>query len=201
VIPVLIPILILAAGASARMAPRDKLLEPVAGEPILRRTARIAVATGAPVTVVLPPDRPWRNAALRGLALTVVTAQDAGQGMATSLRAGLAALPPAAGLMILPADMPGFETADLSLMIATFAADPTRILRGATADGQPGHPAIFPADLWPALAVLTGDEGGRPVIRAHADRLVMVPLPDNRAILDLDTPEDWAQWQTGEQSR
>ena len=99
--------------------------------------------------------------------------------------------------MILPADMPGFTTAALSSLIGQFQTDPTRILRGGTADGQPGHPAIFPRDLWPALAKVTGDEGGRSVIQGNKDRVRVIPLPGPMALLDLDTPEDWAAWRRG----
>ena len=190
----MIPILILAAGASSRMAPRDKLLEPVAGEPILRRTARMARQASDSVIIVLAHDRPLRLAALAGMDIKLVIATDAAQGMTASLRAGIGAAPKAPGLMVLPADMPGLEAADLSQMIARFVQDPDRLLRGTSDTGQPGHPAIFPADLWPALAALTGDEGGRSVIMANRSRLTLVPLPGDRATLDLDTPEDWDRW-------
>jgi CTP:molybdopterin cytidylyltransferase MocA len=53
-------ILILAAGASSRMAPRDKLLEQIDGQPLIARSLRTALATGLPVTLTLPPDRPKR---------------------------------------------------------------------------------------------------------------------------------------------
>ena len=48
-------ILILAAGASSRMRGRDKLLQPIRGKPILRMVVDMALATGAPVMVTLPP--------------------------------------------------------------------------------------------------------------------------------------------------
>lgn len=186
-------ILILAAGASSRMAPRDKLLEEIDGEPLLRLVARRAVETGAPVIVVLPPDRPLRARALAGLALTTALAGDAARGMTASLRAGIAALPPdCPGVMVLPADLPGPTSADLARLLALFAADPRAILRATAEDGREGHPALFPADLFPALAGLSGDEGGRSVLQANRDRLRLVPLPGDRAVLDLDTPEDWA---------
>ena len=61
-------ILLLAAGSSSRMRGGDKLLEPVAGRPLLTRIAEAALATGLPVHVALPPDRPasaarrdWRS--------------------------------------------------------------------------------------------------------------------------------------------
>jgi len=188
-------ILILAAGASSRMGARDKLTEQVAGQPLLTRGCERALATGAPVTVVLPPDHPARHMTLTGLPLRIVIVQNAVEGMAASLRAGLASLPDhSPGVMILPADMPDLTTDDLRLMLDHFARDPSRIWRGASADGQAGHPALFPAEFYPDLMAVQGDEGGRSVLMSHQNRVALVPLPGTNAVLDLDTPEDWAAW-------
>ncbi|MFN3972656.1 MAG: NTP transferase domain-containing protein [Gemmobacter sp.] len=192
-------ILILAAGASSRMKGKDKLIEMVDGLPLLRRSACIALACGVPVVVVVPPDRPERVATLDGLPLHCVVAQDARLGMAASLRAGFGALRDtgAGAAMILPADMPDVTTADITRMLEAAAADPSAILRATAEDGTPGHPVILPADLWPELEALTGDEGGRSVVARHRDRLRLVALPGRRALTDLDTPEDWASWRAG----
>lgn len=184
-------ILILAAGASTRMRGGDKLLEPVAGRPQLARIARAALATGAPVRVALPPDRPTRNAALAGLAVQPILVTDAAEGMAASIRVGLAGWQD--GVMILPADMPELTASMLSRMIAAHQAEPGAILRGASGD-EPGHPVIFPADLLPALRQLHGDAGARSVIAREQPRLRLIALPGRAALTDLDTPEDWAAW-------
>ena len=76
----LVVIAILAAGASSRMRGGDKLLEMVQGEPMLRRQARLALQTGAPVIVTLPTDRPDRNLALAGLDVQVIGVPDAEMG-------------------------------------------------------------------------------------------------------------------------
>jgi CTP:molybdopterin cytidylyltransferase MocA len=149
--------------------------------------------------VTLPPDRPDRLAALQDLPVLPLTVPDAASGMSASLREGVAAArrlvtETLAGLMILPADMPEFTTPALDAIIAAFRAQPDLIWRGATAGGQPGHPAVFPRDLWPDLARIAGDQGGLSVIRAHAGRTALLPLPGEMAIIDLDTPEDWAAW-------
>lgn len=176
----------------------DKLLEQVRDEPLLRRQVRIAAETGCPVLVALPRDRPDRHQAINGMPATIVLVPDAALGMSSSLRQGLAAVraldPVPAGLMVLPADMPEFTSPALQLVIDCFRRDPTRIVRGTAADGRPGHPAIFPADLWDALDRITGDQGGREVLIDHPDRIRPVPLPGKMAITDLDTPEDWALW-------
>lgn len=194
-----VAILILAAGASTRMRGRDKLMQPIGGQPILRRIAETALGTGMPVWVTLPPGAGARQAALDGLAVRIVPVPDARLGMSRSLVRGLAGITTAdlaatAGLMILPADMPDFTTEALDGLIQAFRSAPRQIWRGSAADGQPGHPAIFPRDLWPELARVTGDEGGRSVLLAHRDRLSLLPLPGAMALRDLDTPEDWAAY-------
>ena len=196
--PVRVVILLMAAGASSRMRGADKLLQVIDGETLLHRQAARACATGNPVIVTLPPDGVLRQAALAGLPVTAVPVPDARLGMAASLRAGVTAaagLPGrAAGLMVVPADMPDLTTADLAALIAAFGGAPDRIWRGAAADGTPGHPAIFPRAMWPALAAVTGDRGGIDVIRAAGDGVRLCPLPGRAALTDLDTPEDWAAW-------
>ncbi|WP_136645399.1 NTP transferase domain-containing protein [Tabrizicola sp. YIM 78059] len=195
-------ILILAAGASSRMRGGDKLLLPVGHQPLLRHVARGALGTGAPVTVTLPSGATARRKVLADLPVRIVEVPDAALGMSRSLVRGMAAVEPDAGpedgVMILPADMPGFTTAVLADLIARFRADPDLIIRGGTLDGQPGHPAIFPRDLWPELARVTGDEGGRSVLRQSQGRIRVIPLPDRMALLDLDTPEDWAAWRAAQ---
>ncbi|OZB13387.1 MAG: hypothetical protein B7X55_13005, partial [Rhodobacterales bacterium 34-62-10] len=99
-------ILILAAGASSRMRGGDKLLEEVAGQPLLRVMLEraLAVAQG-PVVCTLPgPDHP-RSSCLAGLSVTSVFVLDAAEGMVASIRGGVTALPQGWGaVMILPAD-------------------------------------------------------------------------------------------------
>lgn len=190
-------ILILAAGASSRMRGVDKLMQPVRRKPLLRHMAETALATGSPVSVTLPPDAASRREALRDLPVRIIDVPDADLGMSRSLVRGIGALSdagPEDGVMVLPADMPGFTRAALSDLIDRFRVDPDLILRGGGLDGQPGHPVIFPRDLWPMLSRVTGDEGGRTVIQQNKGRVRVIPLPDAMALIDLDTPEDWAAW-------
>ena len=186
-------ILIPAAGASSRMAPRDKLMEPVGGVPLLRDRALAALATGAAVVVTLPPDRPERETVIADLALRIVFVPQASEGMGRSIAAGVAATRGAAGAMLLPADMPDITTAALAAMMDAFDGDPGAIHRGASR-GRPGHPVIFPADLMESLADLDGDEGARRIVEAHADRVRLHDLPGLAATCDLDTPAAWANW-------
>lgn len=190
-----VAILILAAGASSRMRGADKLLEPVDGRPLLAERAEAALTTGATVVVALPARdvAPARWRALEGLAVTCVTVEDAAAGMAASLVAGLHALPAdAAGVLILLADMPEITPADMRALLDDF--DGSTILRGAGADGTPGHPVLFAARDFAALAQVAGDQGARDVLSRERARVRLVPLPDAHAVTDLDSPEDWASW-------
>jgi molybdenum cofactor cytidylyltransferase len=184
-------LLLLAAGASSRMRGGDKLLEEIGGEPLLRRAAREAVATGLEVIVALRPDRPERDRVLHGLAVRRVPVPDASDGMSASLRAAVAAAPAEAPVAVLLADMPEIAAEDLRALVAAFdAAGGSTIVRAAGEDGLPGQPVIFPARLKPDLLAVSGDAGGRDILRR--EEVLLVPLPGRRALTDLDTPEDFA---------
>lgn len=190
-----IAILILAAGKSSRMGGRDKLLEDAGGTALLARVTQRAQATDLPVFVSLPDVRGRRAMLINPGTATLVPVPDRDEGMAASIRAGATALlQDNFAVMILPGDMPDLQTSDLLALARAFSSHPNNILRATAADGTPGHPVIFPADLLPALTAVAGDSGARSVIRANADRLKTLALPDNRATCDLDTPQDWANW-------
>lgn len=189
-------ILILAAGAASRMRGGDKLREEVAGQPLLRLILEraLAAATG-PVLCTLPDADHPRMACLEGLDVMPVLVPDAAEGMGASIRAGVTALPQSSdAVMILPADLPELDSADLRRMIAAHEAAPDAILRAVDRDGQHGHPVVFPAALFDALQACHGDSGARDLLRAYKDRIITIPLPAHHATTDLDTPEDWAVW-------
>ena len=192
-----VSILVLAAGASRRMRGRDKLLEPVAGRPLLRRVAEAALASQADeVVVVLPPAGEARSAVLAGLRVTPVVAAEAAAGMASSIRAGLAALDPAAeAVVLLLADMPEIGATEIDRVIAAFDPEEGReIVRATAEDGTPGHPVLFGRRFFESLAALTGDAGAREILRTAPDFVTEVPTTGQAAVTDLDTPEAWAAW-------
>ncbi len=188
-------VLIPAAGAAARMRGGDKLMEPVDGQPQLCRVVRAALDTGCRVAVTLRPGDEPRRAALAGLEPILIEVPDASEGMAASLRRGAAACPPGHGLMVLPADMPELGSSDLARVVAAARTNPDSIVRATSQDGRPGQPVLFPPRLVPRFAGLSGDSGARALLQG--EDVLAVPLPDMRALTDLDTPEDWAAWRAG----
>ncbi|MHA3913311.1 NTP transferase domain-containing protein [Halovulum sp. GXIMD14793] len=192
-----VEVLLLAAGAARRMRGADKLLQEVDGIPVLRRAANAALASAAAkVHVVLPPASDARRAALDGLAVETVTAADASTGMAASLRAGLRAARGADAVIVMLADMPDVEVGHLDALIAAYDPDKGHeICRAVTEDGQPGHPVLFGRRFFESLSALEGDQGARSVVAA-AKEFVTDVKTGSAALLDLDTPEQWAEYQT-----
>lgn len=194
-------ILIPAAGASSRMRGRDKLMEDVRGQPLLRDRVEMALGLGHPVLVTLPPDRPRRGESLSDLAdpnLSQIIIEDAATGLSASLRAGAdrASRHGYAALMVLLPDLPDLTRQDIRIVLQ--AIDQKKIIRATAENGTAGHPVVFPSHLLPEMLQLTGDRGAQDLLRRHP--VTPVALPGQRAITDLDTPEAWTAWrkrQTG----
>lgn len=187
-----VSIVIPAAGSSSRMRGKDKLLQLVHGVPLLRLVAERAQRVSSDVIVALPKESDRRRA-LDGLAVTIVSVDSPSDGMSASLMAGVTCVSRhATGIMILPADMPDISEDDLSNIVQHF--DKSReITRGVSETGVAGHPVVFPISLKDELMKLHGDTGARDLIANR--KVVLVELPSDHALVDLDTPEDWARWQ------
>ncbi len=196
-----IPIILLAAGQSRRMRGIDKLLQQVDGTPLLRRSAQIALGAG-PVIVALPPEPHDRYAALDGLPVELVPVPDAAEGMNASLRTAMQHLPDdSPAVVVLLADLPDLTAQDIKKVIHSIEnKGKSTIHRGATFDGNPGHPVAFDRSLFAELSALRGDEGAQTVVRRHKAHVKLIPLEGNRARLDLDTPEAWARWRANRET-
>jgi molybdenum cofactor cytidylyltransferase len=190
-------VLIPAAGAARRMRGADKLLESVGGVAQLRRAVNAARRSGAAkVWVTLRPGDVARGAVLKGSWVKRIEVPDWEEGIAASLRAGAiaATAQKARALIVLLADLPEIEAADIAQLVAAHATAPDAIWRATAQDGTPGHPVLFPARLFAALAALSGDTGARDVLAAEEATLRDIALPGTRAVTDLDTPEAWSAW-------
>lgn len=188
---------VLAAGASARMGGRDKLIEDAGGMPLLTRVLSAVGRSAIDETVVvLRPDDAARTEALADSGARIVRNSRAAEGMGTSIAAGVRALSPGLdGALIVMGDMPEIGPADIDRLTAAFdAAEDREIIRARTEDGRPGHPILFGRRFFEALRMLDGDIGARALVAEHPEFLVEVPLPGLAALTDLDTPEDWRRW-------
>jgi CTP:molybdopterin cytidylyltransferase MocA len=191
----MIPILILAGGTSSRMGGVDKLFEHVDGVRLLSLQIDRACQFGGLVYVALPSKDHPRLSLLEGTRALPLFVSSAAEGMGGTLRGAVPQLPECTAFMVLLADLAALEVADLATVIKAHRDSPDALIwRGTTAEGRAGHPIIFDASLRPEFEKLSGDNGGNRIVRSHSDRTCFVSLPDDHARLDLDTPDDWAQW-------
>ena len=192
----MIPIVILAAGASQRMGGTDKLMREIDGVPLLTRSVRTAAKTGHPVFVTIPSPAHARYAALRNEPATCFDVPEAKEGIGGSIRGALKRLPPSAAVMIFLADMPDLETNDLLAIFQARKDKPNaKIWRATNKDGRQGHPILFSGSLTPDLLGLFGDSGAKRIVSTNSNDLVLVPIPGDRATCDLDTEEQWRFWE------
>lgn len=179
---------VLAAGRSSRMGGPNKLLALFDGRPLVRLTAERALSSRVAGTVVVTGHQEERvRAALSGLSVTMVRNDDFASGLASSLKAGIAALPAeATGALILLGDMPGVAGADLERLVAAFqAAGGTSAVR-ATHLGKRGNPVLLPRALFASVSMLEGDTGARHLVEGSA--VVDVEIGEGASI-DVDTPD------------
>jgi CTP:molybdopterin cytidylyltransferase MocA len=174
----MIAAIVLAAGASTRLG-EPKQLIVIGGETLLERAVRTArEAVCAPVVVVLGADAEWiRERCDLGDGLVIVNL-DWEEGMASSIRIGVAAVHGADGVVLMTCDQPAVTAGHLRKLTAT-----GEITASAYA-GRRGVPAYFPAAASPALMRLTGDAGARELLRDAAT----VDLAGGE--LDVDTAVD-----------
>jgi len=185
--------IVLAAGRSSRMAPRNKLLEPVEGRPMVAHVAGVALESGAdPVIVVMGFDAQRIEEALGDLKLTLVHNPDFAAGLSTSLRAGVKALPATvAGALICLGDMPKIDPAVLLALMAAFT--------GVTAicvpmhQGRRGNPVLWGKRYFTEIIGLSGDRGAKSLIARHAEHVVEVEVGTASIFEDIDAAADLAR--------
>ncbi|MFN4206112.1 MAG: NTP transferase domain-containing protein [Agrobacterium albertimagni] len=191
--PAALGLVVLAAGRASRMGEggRHKLLAEFEGEPLVRRSVRQAIEAGVgPVTVITGHRSDEVTAALSGLAAEVTENTEFASGMATSLKAGLAAVEAKGlpGMMVLLADMPNVSSADIAALTRAYVRSGGKAIVRAVSDGQRGNPVILPAATFEALKALEGDIGARPVIESAGLAVIDVEIGP-AARIDVDTPE------------
>jgi molybdenum cofactor cytidylyltransferase len=179
---------VLAAGPSRRFGSAKQLVR-VGGRPLLHTAVtRAAEVTGNALIVVLGAGASELAPLLKHSPGAVIVNREWREGLASSIRAGVARLPPTCrGVLLMLADQAAVTADDLRRLAGSWRRQPQHIA-AALYSGTTGAPAIFPRSMFSDLAGLRGDVGARPLLRRNADRLVRVPMPS--AAIDVDTPED-----------
>jgi len=183
--------LVLAAGRSSRMGAGNKLLQLVRGEPLVRHAVKAQLASRAnPVFVVVGHQDEEVRKALAGLDVIFVANPSFADGLASSLKTGIAALPAGAkGVVVSLGDMPNVTAGVIDRLAQAFADRPEALAVAPTLLGQRGNPVLLSRALLADVARLSGDQGARRLLDEAGDAVEEVPLDDPAIALDIDTPE------------
>lgn len=183
--------IILAAGRSTRMGGSNKLLAEIDGKKLVRIAAEQALASHASeVIVVTGHQADLVERALDGLNVKFVRNPDFAGGLATSVKAGVAAVAANAdGAVICLGDMPLIDARLLDRLIETFAPDRGNLIVVPVAGGRRGNPVLWSRRFFAELLTLEGDVGARRLVEKHAEAVAEVPVEGDGAFLDIDTPQ------------
>ncbi|MBX6328799.1 MAG: molybdopterin-binding/glycosyltransferase family 2 protein [Pseudolabrys sp.] len=182
---------VLAAGRSTRMGAINKLIAEIGGKPLVRIAAEQALASSArPVIVVTGHQREKVEEALAGLPVRFAYNPDFAEGLGTSLRTGIAAVPnDVDGAVICLGDMPQVDAALIDRLIAAFDPDRGALIIVPTIEGRRGNPVLWSRRFFSDLRQIQGDVGARHLIASYGEAVVEVPVAGESAFVDVDTPE------------
>jgi CTP:molybdopterin cytidylyltransferase MocA/xanthine/CO dehydrogenase XdhC/CoxF family maturation factor len=186
---------VLAAGTSSRMG-KNKLAIPIDGKPLVRHAVEAALTAALdPIIVVIGHEPVAIRDALGGLPVHFVQNDAFTDGLSTSLRTGIKAVPPSCdGAMIILGDMPDISPELIDRTVAAFDPAQSRTICVATAQGERGHPVLWGRQFFSSIEHLQGDTGARNLMALHADQVYEVEAGDDAPLTDIDTPESLAAY-------
>jgi molybdenum cofactor cytidylyltransferase len=180
---------VLAAGQSTRMG-SNKLLADLHGKPLLAQTIERVLASGVDAVVVVTGHMADEvQAALKGAAVRIVHNPNFAEGLATSVRTGIAAVLDFDAAFICLGDMPLVRASDMQRMMAAFDVEEGRTLIAPALGRKLGNPVLWGQEHFSALMALQGDRGARSLLEAQRDAIVEIAVEHEGIMLDADTPE------------
>jgi molybdenum cofactor cytidylyltransferase len=188
---------VLAAGQSSRMEGANKLLLPLEGEPLVRRTVRTVLQAGMQETVVVTghQGREVMRAVL-DLPVTVQPNLRHEDGQMRSVAAGVAALAQATdAILVCPGDMPLLTAQDLRDLLAAYRAHPEASIVIPRFEGARGNPIVFAAAYAPEVAAGRRLIGCRKLAQQYPEETWYFEATHDRYTTDLDTPQDYQRVQ------
>ena len=185
-------VVVLSAGASSRMG-RPKQLMKFNNKSLLQNTIGAALQTGIrPVIVVVGAHNDLVEKEISNTGIQVVRNLEWKEGMASSLRVGLAAAkknnPDLDGIIFMVCDQPFVNSALINSLLNA-QRETGKPLVACSYGDRLGTPALFHKSLFGELVQLKGDIGARAIIKKHEDLASVIKFP--AGIIDIDTPEDW----------
>jgi molybdenum cofactor cytidylyltransferase len=183
--------IVLAAGRSTRMGGPNKLLAELSGRKLVRIVTEQALASKASeVIVVTGHQAELVEQALAGLKVKFVRNGDYAGGLASSVKAGIAAVSGSAdGAVVCLGDMPMIDAGLIDRLVDAFAPDRGNLIVVPVAGGRRGYPVLWSRRFFAELMSLEGDIGARHLIGKHGEAVAEVPVEGDGAFLDIDTPQ------------
>lgn len=181
---------VLAAGKSSRMG-NNKLLADLHGKPMIMKTvSRIAASQVANIVVVVGNDAPAIKSALQNCHVSFVENLHYADGLASSLRAGVAALQGNCdAILVCLGDMPLIDPRDIDRMIAAFNPAEHRSIVVPVFERKFGNPVLWGAQHFMALMACEGDRGARGLLEKLKENVVEIVVDNQSVVMDADTPE------------
>ncbi len=191
-----IGLIVLAAGASARLGTAKQLLK-FQGETLLRRITRESlVSVCRPVVVVLGDEADKFEGQLKNLDVCIVENSDWKEGMGSSVKVGLKKLLEIKnlvdGVVITVCDQPFVTAATINRLVETYQKNETLIVASEYQETL-GVPALFGKKLFSRLQKLKSG-GAKQIINRFRAETTSIPFPNGA--IDIDTPDDYARFST-----
>jgi molybdenum cofactor cytidylyltransferase len=126
--------------------------------------------------------------------VTIVENPHYAEGLSTSLRRGLDAVPESAdGAVVALGDMPRVSAAEIDRLIAAFNPLEGRAICVPTVHGKRGNPVLWGRAFFPEMRQVGGDKGARQLIESYAEAVCEVPMNGDAVLVDIDEPQALAE--------
>ncbi|MDA8187837.1 MAG: molybdenum cofactor cytidylyltransferase [Dehalococcoidales bacterium] len=183
--------IILAAGRSVRMG-QPKLLLNLQGRSLIRHVVENAVESRLDkVVVVVGNEAAKVRAEIERYDVQIVENPAFAEGQSMSLRAGLRAVDPKTqAVLVLMGDQPFVNSAIIDALVERYKQE-NCVLVVPDYVGQRGAPVLFDRSLFHELLAVSGDKGGRDIVKEHLHRACVVPIESGLAARDIDTWSDY----------
>ncbi len=182
--------IVLAAGRSARFGQPKQLLRVDARSLVVHAVDAAREGGCDPVVVVVGASSEAVRRELADAPVRIVLNEQWEEGVASSVRAGVAAaaaLPGVRAALLLTCDQLRLTPAVVHRLLAAAAAAPGKMV-ASEYGGTVGIPALFDRSHFAGLLELRGESGAKQLLLRHATSVLRVPWPDGA--LDVDAPED-----------
>ena len=183
--------IVLAAGASKRFGPENKLHAPIGETTVLNRLlSTIAASDFDEVIVVSRSADLQAQRLIQQFGFTLVINHQASNGIGSSVAAGVQAVQRPTPVAVFLGDLPFIKTETIAALRTAFENSNSKQIVRPVYNNQVGHPVFFPASSLDGLRRLKKDIGAKNVLRRQSARLTRLEVNDSGVCDDIDHARD-----------